>query len=350
MKRHFFLLLTFLLINYYSGAYAQGWQALASPEVGDKWVRPARGEAAQPVWGHAEGIRIGLAPLPGPRGLLRVYTPYLGHKEGKMMNFIAFEPIPEGTDGRGLSELERSRLDDKQGKRFWSANDSLSYEPLAEDFPASGTISTIKGEEALTVYIFSEPFESGAKVYVRLRFYENRPYEVELTTFARADSRKLKNFILTATMGNYARLRTLYLANATKHSAELWPDYTDSHFTPHANFPVKDFITDKNGKAYFIAAPDEKNPQDVVYSDNTNDHWKYYGDLATQYWYVEKPDPEIEGLVNGRFAYWSSKSPIPGGISYENFELKAPFENGAEYVFGITPVSPEEFIKGLKRK
>ncbi len=36
---------------------------------------------------------IGIAPLGGPRGLIRIYTPYLEHDEFVVTNFIAFEPI-----------------------------------------------------------------------------------------------------------------------------------------------------------------------------------------------------------------------------------------------------------------
>src|SRR5690242_1556580 len=84
------------------------------------WVRPAPGD---PRWGHAEGLQIGLAPLPGPRGLIRVYTPYLGHPHGRMVNYVAVEPIPAGTSERGFSELETSALDGEPGKRFWGADD-----------------------------------------------------------------------------------------------------------------------------------------------------------------------------------------------------------------------------------
>jgi hypothetical protein len=85
MKLNFFSLLFLLLVSCYSVVYAQGWGALTPPEVGAKWVRPVQGKEAQAVWGHADGIREGLAPLPDPRGLLRIYTPYLGHKEATFL-------------------------------------------------------------------------------------------------------------------------------------------------------------------------------------------------------------------------------------------------------------------------
>ena len=293
-------------------------------------------------------MRVGIAPMGGPRGLLRIYTPYLGQPEGKMINFIALEPIPSGEEYRGFSELEMSKLDGIRGKRFWSSDDSLQTIPLPEEFPARGVIKKINGVETLTVFIFSEPFKNGAKVYIRLRFFENRPYEIELSTYACRDSKELKCLILTATMGNYARLRTLYFENITKSAFELWPNYKENDFAPHVAFPLKEMIHDKNGRAYFIAAPNEKKPWGVTYSSDTNQHWKYEGLIATQYWYSEKPDSSLVGLVNGRYVYWASKSPIPGGIAFENFEIKENFRNGATYVFGIKPGSPEDIINQIK--
>lgn len=86
-------------------------KTLAVPEKNGIWVQPAQNTKAQPIWGFADGIRIGIAPLDGPRGLIRIYTPYLGHDEFVVTNFIAFEPIDKAKSIRGLSELEWSELD-----------------------------------------------------------------------------------------------------------------------------------------------------------------------------------------------------------------------------------------------
>jgi len=326
----------------------QDYKNLAPVVKNGNWIQPAQGKRAQPVWGHVNGIRVGIAPMPGPRGLLRIYAPYLGHKEGKMINFIAFEPIRAGKTERGFSELEMSKLDNVRGKRFWSANDSVCSGALPEIYPASGVVRKINSEETLTVFIFSELFDNGARVYARLRFYEYRPFEVELTTNVCEDSKELDSFILTATMGNFARLRTLYLADSTKTSLELWPGYRDVHFTLHDSTSVDEMIKDKSGGVYFIAAPDEENPQIANYSPDTREHWKYYGETATQYWYCPRPDSQLMGLVNGRYTYWASKSPIPEGISFENFELKTPLKNGEKLIFGISPLQPSEFIQSIK--
>ena len=68
---------------------------------------PPRARHAEPTWGIQGGIAIGLWPNPGPRGLIRVYTPYLGQPRLTAMNFIAVEPVVGQI--RGLSELEKSQ-------------------------------------------------------------------------------------------------------------------------------------------------------------------------------------------------------------------------------------------------
>lgn len=345
MKAQYYILFISLLCV--QQVFAQNWKKLAPPEEGATWVQPAQGRAAQPVWGHKNGMRIGLSPLPGPRGLIRIYTPYLGHKSDRIMNFLAMEPTIAGSEMRGLSELEMSALDQVRGKRFWSANDSLQRDPGDPLFPASGVVKMIDGVSTLTVFVFCEPFESGAKVFVRLRFYEDMPYEVEIKTFTYPDSKRLDNFIVTATMGNFARLRTLYLSSDTVSSHKLWPHYKGDAFTPHAHFSSAEFVHNQSS-SFFIAAPDEADPSVATYAPATASHWKYYGNKGVQYWRVSKDETDFEGLVNGRYTYWASQAPIPGGISFENFELKAPFRQGRTMVFGISPLLPEAFVKKIK--
>lgn len=350
--RVFSILLVFLSGIYYCYGQTDLYidpLTLTPPEVNGKWIQPAQKTKAQPVWGFAEGIRIGIAPLGGPRGLIRIYTPYLGHEEFVTTNFIAFEPVDKAKKIRGLSELEWSALDDVRGKRFWSGDTSQAPSFPDQYYPAQGVISTVNGLETLTVHLFCETFENGADVYVRVRFTQGKPYEFELTAYTTDESAELERFILTATMGNKARLRKLYLADGEiKKSLNLWADYRDSNFTPHDHTPLSNMIKDKNGGAWFVASPDEDDPANAVYADDTDAHWKYKGKKATQYWYCSNPSAGLEGVVNGRYTYWASKSPIPGGISYENFELTEPFRQGQTYIFGISPASPENFVSQIK--
>lgn len=350
MKRTKYILTISLAIVFFLGGNrltAQNDIQLAHFTEQGKWVLPSGSFPAMPVWGHKKGIRIGIAPTPGPRGLIRIYTPYLGHREEKMINFIAIEPIAKGEEQRGFSELEMSELDGVRGKRFWSGNTPDCGAPYSPTASASGHIEEIDGVETLTLYIFSETFRSGVRPYVRIRFYEERPYELELTTYHCPGSKELYHLILTATMGNFARLRTLYLSGSVKRSTELWPTYRDIHFTEHDLTPVDAMIKDGKGGVYFITEPDESDPVNVTYAPGTRDNWIYYGKKATQYWYVPEPDPEMVGLVNGRYTYWASNSPIPGGVSFENFELKSPFKQGERFVFGVVPFTASELIKQI---
>lgn len=324
---------------------------LAKPDVGSIWIQPTQGKSAQAIWGHAKGISVAIPQCNiMPRGLIRIFTPYLEHEKHVVTNFIAMEPTPSGHEHRGLSELEMSTFDKGiRGKRFWSSDNADYTNHDNEIYPARGVVGEENGKQTLTVYIFSEPFDNGAKVYIRLRFFEDRPYEFEITAYTYDGSVALDNFILTATMGNKARLRELYLNDYHKVSSDIWPDYNEDAFAPHAFFPVEDMIHDKKGYAYFIAAPNEKDPSNAIYADGTAQHWKYKGKVATQYWISTNPSPSLQGLVNGRYTYWASKSPIPGGISFENFEMKEPFRNGNQYIFGITPDSSDKFIEKVKK-
>lgn len=318
----------------------------AKPVKNGIWLQPAQNVSAQPIWGFANGIRIGIAPMGGPRGLIRIYTPYLKHDEYVVTNFIALEPIVNGQ--RGLSELEFSSLDNTNGKRFWSSNSAQVSTSFQPDKPACGIINKENGKETLTVYFFCETFNNGADVYVAIKFTEGKPYEFEISGYSTEKSKKIDRFILTATMGNKARLRTLYLADGkTKIATDIWPDYRDVNFTPHDHSPLSTLIRDSKGGAWYIAAPNEVDPSKAQYHPETASHWKYEGKKATQYWYCPNPDKTLEGIVNGRYTYWLSRSPLPGGIAYENFELSETFHNGQRYVFGITPMTPQKLIKKI---
>ncbi len=313
------------------------------------WIQPAKGADAAPLWGFKEGVRIGI--YYGPRGLISIFTPYMGSKEPYVFNFLAIEPIPSGHYHRGYSELEYSKKDNKPGKSLWSANSPSDSVPAAPYIPASGVIGQQDGHQTLSVYIYCEEFDNGAKVYLGIRFRSDRPYEFEVSTFTQQGSAPLDNCIVTATMGNHARLRTLYLSDGQKLSTEIWPDYTEANFTAHDFTPVRSLIGDGRGGRYFIAAPNEKKPWKASMYPGTQAHWRYKGTkIATQYWCVKDPDPELVGCVNGRYCYWASQAPIPGGISFENFELIEPYREGRSFVFGIAPVAPQKFIDQIAKR
>ncbi|WP_431278981.1 hypothetical protein [Leifsonia poae] len=313
--------------------------AFARPETEGRWLRPSPDAPAEPRWGHPDGLQVGLHPIPGPRGLLRIFTPYLGHSRDRLVNFVAIEPIPAGATERGYSELEPSSLDPgERGKRFWSADTLDDTAPRDPSHPARGVVETVDGVEHLRVFVLSERFDNGTSVAVRLSFRADRPHEVGLASFALPGSVDLDFCVLSATMGNFARLRRLQLAGRVATPAELWPDFGGVHFTEHAAFSLDELPRNDAGEVAVSATTDEPDPVAAVYADDVAEHWKYVGERATQTWIAADPDPRLQVLVNARGAYWASTSTIPGGASFENFELKEPYREGRETRFRIEPV------------
>lgn len=310
------------------------------------WLRPSPGRSDEARWGYVDGIQLGINPAHGPRGLLRVYAPYLGHPATRLLNFVAVEPIAAGETERGFSELEHSALDSVQGKRFWSSADPADGTPRETEDAVPGVLDEVDGVERLTVYIHSERFDNGAEVVVRVRFRADRPREVALAAFRRAGSAELATCVLTATMGNYARLRRLHLADRVVTPAELWPGFTGADFAEHARFGL-DALRRDGRSAVVFATPDERAPQDATYAPDTRDHWKYTGRRAVQGWRVDDPSDDVQVLVNGRWAYWASTSPIPGGVAYENVEVFEPFRDGQEFVFWVEPFDEDSDLDAI---
>lgn len=314
--------------------------ARLSPPVEDGlFLRPAPGAASEPVWGVKGGIAVGLWPTPGPRGLLRIYTPYLGQPRLRVINFIAVEPIVGRS--RGLSELEPSQLDHVAGKAMWTVDaPDLEAEPRPPWQPAPGRIEGPDGRRRLTFRVVVEPFDNGARPVVEVTLREDRPHEVAFRLFAADGSRPMQSCILTATMGNYARLRTLRLGPGVENADQLWPDSEPDRwgFLPHRSWSADRMLL-RDGERIVAAIPDEEAPESARYDPSVNRGWHYQGRTATQYWRA----PSQDGLVvrvNGRKTYWASNAPIPGGVSFENFELEAPFESGQRLVFGVIPEGP----------
>ena len=216
-----------------------------------------------------------LHPLPGPRGLLRVYTPFLGHPPDRLLNFVAVEPVPAGATERGFSELERSRLDNMNGLRFWEMDDPTDAAPRDELAPSRGAVTTVDGVEHLVVHIGVERFANGADVRLTATFRADRPHEVALAAWAVRGSVELDACILSATMGNWSRLRILRLADRDVTAGELWPDYRGIAFRRARLVPVDEL--DRDGNAARSARPVSRRPSRPAPTRGTKEHWTYVG-------------------------------------------------------------------------
>lgn len=313
-----------------------------APSVDADWIHPDGSTADVPRWGHREGLSVGLWPSDGPPGLFRVYTPYLGHQHPRMINFVSVEPVVKGV--RAQSELDPSPKTGKPGIRFFSLD---MYDAARDDGVAPpprfapGRLTTLDGVPALVFDVVTEVFRNGAQPVLTVLFRKDRPHEVGFRVSATPQSSPMDSCVLSATMGNYARLRRIHLADETADSLKQWPMYSPDPlgFAPWRQWPGEKMLL-RNGERVVAATPDEPDPASAP-MPGVHPAWQYTGKKATQYWRTADADG-LTVRVNGRETFWGSNTPIPGGISFENFELEAPFRDGQEFWFGVTPGTPAE--------
>jgi len=297
------------------------------------WLRPqAPGDPL--VWGRKDGLVFGLPSqggLPGPRGLIRVGIFSKEHARPELVNFIAIEPVITGPGPRrsrmAFSELEPSGLDpDQRGKRL---------------SPRDAHVST----EELTVSIDVERFSANnAHVFVTAAMSRNRPNELRLSVNAYPDSAPIEELTLTATMGNFEKLRVLWLKDRTIRSDQLYAAYTEDNFIEHENYMLDELLRTAAGDAIVFATSNEASPSSV-FSKTAAPHWHYQLPRLTQYWKVPagQIEPDLRVRVNGRRVYWASHDPIPGGPAFENFESRQRYRAGQTFIFGLTTEEPWEF-------
>ncbi len=309
------------------------------------WIRPA-GPHAPLVWGRTDGVVFGLpceGGLPGPRGLVRVGVWNADAGAPELVNFIAVEPVVEGDAPRrermAYSELEPSVLDaPERGKRLWATTS-----------PAGDLTTLSSGIERLSVAIDVEAFTAnGAHVHLVASMRSDRPEEVAFTVHHHDDSAPIAEHTLTATMGNYERLRLLWLNDGVVDSRDLYAGYSDVHFVERDAYPLQQLMRLDDGSVLAMCSTDEEDPSSARVA---SPWWSYDSRKLTQYWRVasEHVRPDLRVRVNGRRVYWAGELEIPGGISFENFEMRQSYAPGQEFVFGLTDRAPENLVPGAPR-
>jgi hypothetical protein len=298
-----------------------------------------------PTWGIRSHLLWGLppreGPLDGPRGLIRLRYPTLTNGGYDLINFIAIEPVVNGR--RGFSELERSQLDSVPGKRLSAGDDPHAPADSATNQYAGRLDRLAAGVESLIVRVGVERFLNGAHVTLSIAQRSDAPDEIELAIHAEPDSAPMDYCILTATMGNKARARWLWLKDGTASSLKLYPDYRAPDFAPHRIFALDRLHRTATGDLLAAITTDEADPAAVEPFPGRT-HWRYAGAPVTQYW--RKPAgawlDDLHVAVNARYTYWLSRQPIPGGVAFENFELRERFHEGQRFIFGVTRKTPAE--------
>lgn len=333
------------------------------------WIRPT--DPSGPlIWGRKDGIIFGLysrGGIPGPRGLIRVGIYNRNTGKSELINFIGVEPVVAGPgpreSRRGVSEEEMSIVDPGvKGKRMWVQG------PPGEDPKAviEGELTTnAEQTEELSVRINVEPFKNGCHVYVMASIVSDHPDEIRFSVHKEIDSAAIDEGTLTATMGNFERLRQLWLKGRVIDSRKLYSGKPakpfDFAFGP--DYPLSDMLCTREGDAIVFCTTDEADPASVQVPDTQYaPWWQYHSVKLTQYWRVPARDiqPNLRVYVNGRRVYWYTWNlvpgrkgiSVPGGIAFENFEVRQRYVAGQQFIFGLTPKPPSEFkpsVHGLAK-
>jgi hypothetical protein len=244
---------------------------------------------------------------------------------------------------RGQSELEVGKESGRAGLAMWSADTREALAgPDRPTAPARGTIEKIEGAEALSVFVATEPFRNGARPVIQMILRADRPREVGLRVFAAEGSAKMDSCVLSATMGNYGRLRRLWLRGEVADARKVWPTFDPDRlgFAPWRQWG-RDRMLKRGDELVAAATSDEADPAKAEYDPKVPPHWRYEGKPATHVWRTRDAAGTVV-RVNGRDTYWGNGGPIPGGVAYENFELEVPFADGQEFRFGVTTEPPGE--------
>jgi hypothetical protein len=198
------------------------------------------------------------------------------------------------------------------------------------------------GVEALTFFLATEPFRNGARPLIQVVLRADRPREVGFRIGSAPGGARIDACVLTATMGNYGRLRRLWLRGEVVDARKLWPAFEPDRlgFAPWRAWG-RDRLFRRGEELLAAATSDEADLTHAEYDPAVPAHWRYEGAPATQGWRAADASGAVV-RVNGRRTYWGNGGAIPGGVSYENFELEAPFREGQEFWFGVTPESPPD--------
>lgn len=324
-----------------------------SDNPSSKWLIPDLSKGEMPRFGLMGGLQFGFHPGSlnpnsdgGPRGLIRVWSPSLPDDQYCLANFIAVEPTAVGNPEKGYSELEAS-----QGAGDWKPGKLMTVDPKSVQVK-----EIAPGVEELSLNMDVERFHNGSHVTLNISQRSDQPEELKFKVLATPDSAPIDNCILTATWGNLTRSREIWLKDGMVNSMEIpsYRDYRGYDFSPDQYYGLDRMVRQPDGSAGVAMTTNERHPESIhpVFGSGA---WYWGAVPITQYWEVPDPENSLHARVNGRFKYWNSKWARPdgvevtGGTTFENFEMRTPFRQGQEFVFGVSEKSPEQLGYGQKK-
>lgn len=331
------------------------------PQNGDEdvWIYP-ESDDANPLWGVKNGIVFGTEKAemdfkPGgawAKGLLRIGW---RDEEGKshFFNYIGVTIIQLGSRVDS-SEIQRitfnpdnkdyaSALQDLLNQYPDNSSEVQDFISLEKNPPASlSQVTTFEDDEMTVLFRLSTFQYTEAKIYLIIVVNRNNPREIKISTYNQEEEANPLNFIvISATWGNLARLRDLYLGNRTVNARELFEgeELGNWCFYPRVGFGVDELIVDEEGTVTVYAGNDEEGEW---IADLGNGAPYYDGEKFYQYWrkYAGSYSDELHVAVNGREKYFGGfvnpcgNKDITGGVSYENFEMIEEYYLGQTFWFG----------------
>jgi hypothetical protein len=161
-----------------------------------------------------------------------------------------------------------------------------------------------------------EKFLNRAHPHLKVTIRADKSNEIGLQIFNQEDKAPMQQCPLTATMGNYSRIRLLHLKNKIVDSRKLYEGFDGIHFVEKKPYPVNKLIKTKKGYYITLATMSESFSELASWAQDSsylpNQWWRYRPPFkVTQYWKTkasDRSDSSLRVRVNGRAKYWSGRN------------------------------------------
>jgi len=298
-----------------------------NPNLHGDWIYPATANDNS-VWGIKKGIAFGVQrngtppqidEAPGgtwaPGLLYIMWTDSQGKTH--FFNYLGFEVL----SAKGLDQSEAEKIVFTPG------------EPKIEN-----NIMTV-------VFKMSEFQRNKISGIITVRIDKNHPREIEISAQnPDQETDPVLYFHVSATAGNLARLRNLYLKDEVVNSRELFAGMQQNAacFYPLQTFDLSKLPIDAAGNITVYAGNDETGQWVGDWGSATAPF--YGGQKFYQYWkkYPGSYKDDLKITVNARDKYFSgflnscNGKQVLGGVAYENFDMAEQYFDGQTFWYGYS--------------